>query len=261
MGSNFQFLLALVRMTFKSAVGQRSALLIRAFFSVITHLIYIPVWYVVFSVAPDLSGWRLEHALYAYGLAISCWGIVSLLAFGLRMIPEQIDHGELDSYLTLPKPVILSAAFSSSKNTGVGEVLFGVCLLIFCGIHYGFSFVPMPFFVLMGSVVFASGILFFATLGFWLKQFIGSAEEIYFNFNLMASRPAPIFTGALKIIALTLVPVSLMSHIPIDFVVHHHWLTLTYAVLGVAAYAVLAVSFFYLGLRFYESGNRFGIKG
>ncbi len=259
--SNLRFFLALIRMTFKSATGQRGAMLIRAIFSVTTHLIYIPIWFIVFTVAPDLGGWKLEHALYAYGLSIACWGLVSLFAFGLRMIPEQIDHGELDSYLTLPKPVLLSAAFSSSKNTGLGELLFGICLLAFCCVRYDFSWVPMPFFLIMGSVVFASGILFFATLGFWLKQFLGSAEEIYFNFNLMASRPAPIFTGALKVIALTLVPVSLMSHVPIEFVVYHHWQTLGFAILGVASYALLSVSFFYLGLRFYESGNRFGIRG
>ncbi len=261
MANNFAFFLSLIRMTFRSATMQRGAMLIRAFFSIATHLIYIPIWLVIFSVAPDIQGWKIEHALFAYGLSISCWGIVSLFAFGLRTIPEQIDHGELDAYLTLPKPVLLSAAISSSRNTGLGEILFGLSLLIFCGVHYGVSLAFLPLFLIMGSVVFASGILFFATIGFWLKQFYASAEEIYFNFNLMASRPAPIFSGVIKILALTLIPVSLMTHIPVEFMFEHHVKVLLFAILGVVGYAVLAVSFFHLGLRHYESGNRFGVRG
>jgi len=102
MAGNLRFFLALLRMTFKSAAMQRQAILIRAGFSVITHLIYIPVWVVIFSIAPDIGGWTLHHAMVAYGISIACWGFVSLIAFGLRTIPEQIDHGELDAYLTYP---------------------------------------------------------------------------------------------------------------------------------------------------------------
>jgi len=248
-------------MTFKSATSQRGAMLVRAFFSVITHSIYIPVWTVVFSISPDISGWTMQHAFFAYGLSISCWGIVSLLAFGLRTIPEQIDHGEFDSYLTLPRPVLLSAAISSSKNTGLGELLFGTGLIIFCGVHFGMSLVFVPLFLVMGSVVFASGVLLFATFGFWLKQYFASAEEIYFNFSLMASRPAPVFSGVFKVIALTAIPVSLMSHVPIEFVFTHHFPLLGFAILGTLAYAVMAISFFKIGLRHYESGSRFGVRG
>lgn len=261
MGANFRFFLALCHMTFKSASMQRGAMLLRAFFSITTHLIYIPVWYILFQFTPNIDGWTIEHALYAYGLAIGCWGIVSLLAFGLRTLPEQIDHGELDAYLTLPKPVLLSAAISSSRNTGLGELLFGISLLIFCHLHYGASIILVPYFLLLGSVVFASAVLFFATFGFWLRQFLASAEEIYFNFNLMASRPAPIFTGLFHILSLTLLPVGLMTHIPVEYVMGHKIELLFYSSLGTVAYAAFAILFFHIGLRYYESGNRFGVRG
>jgi len=140
-------------------------------------------------------------------------------------------------------------------------VLFGIGLLIFCAVHFEVDLTLAPLFVLMGSIVFASGILLFASIGFWLKQFYASAEEIYFNFNLMASRPAPIFTGVIQVIALTLIPVGLMTHIPIEYVFSHRLMLLGYSLAGVAGYAALAVSLFYLGLRHYESGNRFGVRG
>lgn len=33
------------------------------------------------------------------------------------------------------------------------------------------------------------------------------------------------------------------------------------SVIGAAAYAFIAVSFFHIGLRHYESGSRFGVRG
>lgn len=261
MAANFKYFLILLRMTFKSATSQKLALLLRAIFSLATHLIYIPVWIVIFSITPDIAGWTMKHALFAYALSITCWGIVSLFTYGLRIIPQQIDHGEFDSYLTLPRPVLLSAAVSSSKNTGVGEILFGLAVFIFCAQHFGMSLVFVPLFLCMGSMVFASAIIMIASLGFWLRQFYASADELYFNFVLMASRPAPIFTGIAKVIALTILPVSLMSRVPVEFAFTHHVPLLIYAALGVLAYAVLAISFFHIGLRRYESGSRFGVRG
>lgn len=261
MAGNLRYLWALLAITFKSMGSQRMALMLRGIFSVVTHLIYIPVWYVMFSYVPSIGGWTLPHALLAYGLAIASWGIVALTMYGLRTLPQQIDNGELDSYLTLPKPVLLSAALSTSRNSGMGEALIGTALLIFAGWKYHIDLRFIPLLLVMGSMVFASGILFFASLGFWLKQFYASAEEIYFNFNLMASRPAPIFTGFIKIITLTIIPIGFMTHVPIEFLMTHQVKFLLLSIVGTIGYAVFACSFFYAGLKHYESGNRFGLRG
>lgn len=261
MVADLRFALELLKMTLKSVASQRNSMLLRAFFAFTNHAIYIPVWLVIFSVSPDIQGWTLQHVFLTYAMSMCCWGIVFFTAFGLRTIPDQIDHGEFDAYLTLPKPVLLSAAISSSKNTGVGDFLFGCGLLIFCHFHFGVSLALMPFFIVMGCVVLASAVLFFATLGFWLRQFYGSAEEIYFNFSLLATRPAPIYTGVFKVIALTVVPVSLMAQIPVEFIFTHQWPLLAFGVIGTIAYATLAIAFFHVGLRHYESGNRFGVRG
>lgn len=261
MVGNLKYFLALLSITFKSALSQRGAILLRGGFSFLTHALYFTVWYVMFSFVPDIGGWTLQHAFLAYGLSIACWGMVALFAFGLRTLPQQIDNGELDSYLTLPKPILLSAALSTSRNSGLGEVIAGLGLIIFAGIKYNIDLTFIPLFLVMGSIVFASGILFFASFGFWIKQFYASAEEIYFNFNLMASRPAPIFSGVFKLISLTIVPIGLMTHIPVEFILTHQWKLLFFAICGTVGYAIFAITFFYMGLRYYESGNRFGVRG
>lgn len=261
MVGNLRYLWALLSITFKSMTSQRTAIMLRGVFALITHLIYFPVWYVMFSFAPSIGGWTLQHAFLGYGIAIACWGIVALTMYGLRTLPQQIDNGELDSYLTLPKPILLSAALSTSRNSGMGEVVVGLGFIIFAGVKFHIDLTFMPLILLMGSITFASGILFFGSLGFWLKQFYASAEEIYFNYNLMASRPEPIFTGIIKIITLTLVPIGFITHVPIEFIMTHQYKFLFFSMVGTIGYAVFACAFFYAGLKYYESGNRFGVRG
>lgn len=260
MGS-LRYTWALLGMVMKSGVQQRGAMITRGVLSIITHCTYIPIWFIFFSYMPSMSGWGLPQALMAYGLSIACWGLVSIPFFGLRLLPQHIEHGELDSYLTLPQPVVISAALSSSKSSGLGEVVFGVALCLYAGIHYNMGIAWIPLFLMLGTIVFASGILFFGSLGFWVRQFYASAEEIYFNFNLLASRPAPIFTGFMYVLSLTLVPVAFMTHIPVEYLDTHRASLLVFVVIGTLAYAVFAVGFFYLGLKHYESGNRFGVRG
>jgi ABC-2 type transport system permease protein len=261
MGGNLRYLWALLTITFKSLASQRGAMLIRGVFSILTHALYFPVWYIIFSYATSIGSWTLQHAYLAYGLSICCWGIVALLAFGLRTLPQQIDNGELDSYLTLPKPVLMSAALSTSRNSGFGELLFGILLISFAGWQYDINLTWIPLFIVVGSLVFASGILFISSFGFWMRQFYSSAEEIVFNFNLMASRPEPIFSGFLKIITLTILPIGFMTHVPVQFIMTHQWSLLIFTLVGAMAYFVFAAAFFYGGLRHYESGNRFGVRG
>ncbi len=261
MAAELRYFWALLCMSFKSLAAQRSALIVRTCLTLVNHCVYFPVWYIIFSLSPDIMGWTMQHALFTYALCIISLGAVSLIAFGLRTIPEQIDHGEFDAYLTLPRPVLISVALSSPKNSGFGEIVLGLGMLIFCHIYYGSSLLFLPLLIIIGCVIFASSVLFFATLGFWIKQFYASADEIYFNFNLLATRPAPIFTGMLQFIALTLVPVSLMARVSVDYVMSNHLILLFYAVIGAAAYAFIAVSFFHIGLRHYESGSRFGVRG
>lgn len=261
MAGNLRYLWALLSITFKSAASQRGAMILRGVMAVITHMIYFPVWYVMFSFTPSIGGWTLAHAFLGYGIAISCWGIIALTMIGLRTLPHQIDNGELDSYLTLPKPVLLSAALSTSRNSGLGELVVGLFFISFAGFKYHLDLTFMPLILIMGSIVFASGILFFASFGFWIRQFYASVEELCFNYNLMASRPAPIFTGIFKIITLTILPIGFMTHVPIEFIMTHQFKFLAFSMLGTAAYAVFAIAFFHHGLKYYESGNRFGVRG
>ncbi len=261
MAADLRYFWILLKVNMKAALALRVAYVIRALFSIVTHLVYILVWFVFFKAVPSIGGWQLPHILLAYGIAIAAWGVVSFLAYGFRTLPQQIDYGELDTYLTQPRPVLLNVAMGSSKASGPGETIFGIGVVLYAATLIDVSVPAVLLVMVCASIVFASLILSTATLGFWLRNFHGVAEELYFNFNILASRPGPLFSGWLKIIVLTIIPVSFMTHIPLEWLIEHDMQALLWTLAGTVIFSVLSAWLFGFGLRYYESGNRFGVRG
>ncbi len=261
MEADLRYFLELMKVNMKAAMAQRGAYLVRGIFSLITHTVYILVWFVFFSAVPSIGGWQLQHILLAYGIAISSWGFVSFLAYGFRTLPHQIDYGELDCYLTQPRPVLLNVAMGSSKATGPGEIVFGFVVIAYAGMIADVPLLPLLLVMVCACLIFASMVLATSTLGFWLRNFRGTAEELAFNFNVLASRPGPLFPLWMKFILFTIIPVSFMTHLPIEVLLGHRWEILIFTIFGAVAAVAAGVMFFHFGLRHYESGSRFGVRG
>lgn len=261
MVADLRFFLHLLRLNLKAARSMRLAYTLRSVFAIVTHSIYIVLWFVFFDAIPSLGGWQLEHILLAYGMAIAAWGIVSFLAYGLRTLPRQIETGELDTYLTQPRPVLLNIAMSSPKITGPGEVIFGLALAIYAAVRADVALGLFALALACACLVFASIILAFASLGFWVRDFHSSAEELYFNFNLLSTRPAPIFTGWLKLLIFTVVPVGFMTHLPLQFLLDNQSGAIFATIAGTCACMAGSYALFRYGLGCYESGNRFTAVG
>lgn len=257
MGGDLRYFLALFRMSVKTSLSLRGAFLLRATFSTINHAIYLTIWVLFFKAVPSIHGWGLHQVLLSYGMALAAWGILSLFAFGLRTLPQQIDHGELDAYLVQPRPVLLNVAMGSPKTSGLGEMLFGIALCVAVSFKMQISLPLVLFFLVCGTMIFMSLVLAYASLGFWLNNFNGAAEEMYFNFNILASRPPAAFSPLMQVVAVTVVPVAFMTHIPISYFTSHAVWILP-AVPGMAVLCMgLAYMIFAGGLKRYESGNRF----
>ncbi len=261
MGGNIRYAFDMLKANMKAATSMRGAYLTRSIFNMLNHTIYLFMWVIIFDRIPSIGGWRVEHIMLAYGVGIFAWGLISFLAYGFRTLPRQIDQGELDIYLTQPKPVLLNIALGTTQTVGPAEIIFGTIILSIAGYMTGVSFLMLAFLAICCSIVFASLVLAYGSLGFWLKDFHGSAEEIYFNFFIMATRPEAVFSGWMLVIVLTVMPISFMTHIPLHALLDDSLPALVFAVAGTFFCAASAYAIFSVGLKRYESGNRFGVRG
>ncbi len=261
MGDNIRYALDMLKTNMKAAATMKTTYLIRSIFNITNHTIYLCMWVVIFDRIPSIGGWQVQHIMLAYGVGIFSWGLISFLAFGIRTLPRQIDQGELDTYLTQPKPVLLNIALGTTQAAGPPEMVFGTIVLAIAGYMAGVSLIMLAFLAICCSIVFASLVLAYGSLGFWLKDFHGSAEEIYFNFFIMATRPEAVFSGWMLVIVLTVMPISFMTHIPLHALLDDSLPALVFAIAGTFFCAASAYAIFSAGLKRYESGNRFGVRG
>ena len=61
--------------------------------------------------------------------------------------------------------------------------------------------------------------------------------------------------------AVTLLPVAFLTHLPIKWLMEHNLYALGWSVAGTAGLCAVSFGIFRAGLRRYESGNRFGVRG
>ncbi|MBL4589471.1 MAG: ABC-2 family transporter protein [Alphaproteobacteria bacterium] len=259
--SNLRYILALLKVSMKSALSLRAVYAVRTIFNISNHAIYMSIWFIIFDRVPSIGGWGIEHILLAYGIGIVTWGTVSFFALGLRRLPLQIDNGELDIYLTQPRPLLINIAMGCSQAAGPPEIIFGIIVLTIAGFMTSVSLFWLFFMVICATCVFGSMILAYGSIGFWLNGFYESSEEINFNAFIISNRPEAVFDGWLQIIILTVVPVTFMTHLPIEFLLTHKLSALFGTVFGTMACMCVSYLIFKAGLRRYESGNRFGVRG
>lgn len=261
MVANLRYALDMLKTNMKAALTMKAAYLIRSIFGITNHAIYLSMWVIIFDRIPSIGGWQVQHIMLAYGVGIFAWGLISFLAYGIRTLPRQIDQGELDTYMTQPKPVLLNIALGTTQTSGPPEVIFGAIVLSIAGYMTGVSLLMLTFMAICCSIVFASLVLAYGSLGFWLKDFHGSAEEIYFNFFIMATRPEAVFHGWMLVVVLTVMPISFMTHIPLHAVLDNNFAAFLFTIAGTFFCAATSYAIFSAGLKRYESGNRFGVRG
>jgi len=255
------YLWVLLKLNMKAALALRAAYAVRTIFNIGNHAIYLFLWVVIFKTIPSIGGWRMEHILIAYGLGILTWGLLSFFAAGLRTLPRQIDEGSLDVYLTNPRPLLMNIALGSTQYAGPAEIIFGLVVLTIAG-HLTSVSIPLLIFLgLCAFIVFASLVLAYGSLGFWLKDYHASAEEMYFNFFIMATRPEAVFHNWMGWVIVTIMPIAFMTHIPLRALIDDNIYALGLTLFGTTLSAITAYAVFRTGLKRYESGNRFGVHG
>lgn len=254
------YLAALLRLQAQQVLARPKVLLWRLFFRTSQHGIYLLTWALFFYLVPTINGWQLPQTMLGYGLMCVIYGLVGMMANGLRFLARDIGNGDLDNYLLQPKPLILNLSCQQSDTARLADVVIGVAVII---ISNTVTLVQIPQLLLAivgGVMAFVAFSLAFSSLAFWINDFDEVAQQAQYDAFLLAVRPTAAYTGLTKFIMLTILPVFYMTYLPVESLVRPSWAMLGLSLLGSVLVLTLACGFFYLGLKRYESGNRFGVR-
>lgn len=258
--STLRFALALVAINLKSSFALRGAFWLQASFMVANNLLYFTFWWLFFDRFEEIRGWRLADVGALFGIVASGFGMAVVFAGGMRDLSRTIVEGDLDAFLTQPKSSLLHVVGSRTQASGWGDLCSGCMLLFFSGVVTWRTLPAALFAMLLSATVFIASGVILHSLAFWLGRIESIARQAWDFLITFSIYPRPLFAGFLKILLFTLIPAGFIGYLPVELVRNFEWTGLAAAVGGAAGYVALALWVFGLGLRRYESGNRFGVR-
>ena len=230
----------------------------------LNNAFYFVFWIIFFDRFEQVHGWSLLDMFFLFGVVATGFGAGTYLFGNAIRLSSLIAEGQLDYYLSLPRPVLLHALASRSNASSAGDFTYGLlsfaAAVIFSGSFSGLMLLRFLLASLAAVAVLISFLVIVQSLTFW----IGNAPMLTQNaFNAIITfslYPITLFDGTAKLLLFTLVPAAFIGALPAEFVRQFDLGQLAQICGGSVIFLSLAVFVFYRGLRRYESGSAIQVR-
>lgn len=246
------------KMALSTAMEYKTNFIIQVMAMFFNDVVWMVFWLIFFNRFKNVGGWELNDMLMLYSIVCLSYGLSGFFFGNRNRIAGMVNQGKLDFYLTLPRNTLYHILISSSNFYDLGDILFGISVAFFC-----ITPEKIPLFIiftLLSTIIFTA----FGTITGTLAFYFGNAEEtsrtLFMGVLSFASYPLSIYSGAARFILLTLIPAGFITGIPVEVlkVFSMKWFLLTFGFTFLIT--LIAVVFFYIGLKRYESGNLMHVR-
>ena len=254
------FILSLWKINLLAAMEFRAAFLSQVIGMILNDGVYFLFWVVFFDRFKEVRGWGLNDMFLMFGIVAAGFGLATYFFGNIMNLADLIAQGQLDYYLSLPRPVLPHLLASRSITSGLGDFSYGMISFFLAGRLSLDAIGRLTLALLLSATVFLSFLILVQSLAFWMghAQLISStAVNAIISFS---SYPITLFDGTAKFLLLTLIPAAFVGAIPAEFVRSPSWQTLLLLVSAAGIGLFMANLVFYRGLRRYESGSAIQIR-
>lgn len=251
----FKFIFTCWKLNLAGAMEFRLSFLLTAGMMMFNNCVWLFFWGVFFHMFNNVKGWGLQDLIMLWAVACAGFGIAGGFFGNTFRIANIVATGNLDIYLSQPKPVLLNLIISRMSVANLGDFIFGIIAFAIYG-HQSFaSWGIFLVSLVLIAIIYICPVIIVQSLAF----FIGSAEGVsqqYTNALLTFSLyPIDIFKGWGKIMLFTVVPAGFVSFVPVGLIRDLDF-TFLLKMSGVALLLLVAsAAIFRLGLKRYSSGN------
>lgn len=223
-------------------------------FMMLNNASFVIQWIILFHLKEDIGGYTLREVMLLWGLTAACFGLSRILFARAFALPELIVSGRLDSYLVLPKNVLLSVITSDTNTSAIGDLLYG--LLVFCIFCFRtdrlFLFL---LFTVTGAVILTAFALLMGSLTFWFVRADAFGKHMINSMISFSTYPDGIFKGTARFLLYSIIPAGLAVYEPVHIMIQFDSRRLLITAGYALAVSAAAVFVFYRGLRRYTSTN------
>jgi ABC-2 type transport system permease protein len=225
------------------------------------YVVNIGFFLVLFRHTKLLGGWTEAQMLVFLSGALMVDGLaMTFLSNNLWQFPQLVNRGDLDYYLVRPVSTLFfislrDFAFNSFINlmTSIGIVFWAISRL---ERPPGAAEVAL-YLVLICVGAFLHYVVHMLSIlpVFWTHSARGF-EQVFFSMTKVSERPDRVFTGAVRVVFLYLLPMLMMTSYPARLLLDgFDWLTLGEMLAVVAGATAVLLAIWRHGLRSYSSAS------
>lgn len=260
MRSELRFLIALWTANLLAAIEYRAAFLTQVFGMILNNGAYFLFWVIFFDRFKEIRGWTLTEMFVLFGVAAAGFGLGVFLFGNMLNLSDIIAKGQLDYYLSLPRPVVIHVVASRSVSSGLGDFTYGVASFLIAGQLSIDSIARFLLSIFLVMIVLLSFMVLVHSLTFYIGNAAMLSQQFFNALITFALYPINLFEGSAKMILFLLIPAAFIGSVPAEFVKTASWSSLMQLLFAAATLLTLALFVFYRGLRRYESGSAIQIQ-
>lgn len=228
-------------------------------FMILNNACFIIQWVILYSIKDNVGGYSFKQVILLWGLAAGGYGVSHFFFKEAFAMSETINSGKLDAYLIQPKNVLLSLITSSVEVSALGDMLYGIIMVVV----YGFSIKTLLLFILFSitsGLIITSVAIMSGSLAFWFGKVDILSDTINSLMTNFATYPEGIFKGVIKILFYTIIPLGFSNYLPIQIISDFNIYYFLVVILITIICMVLSYIIFNQGLKRYSSSNLMNVR-
>ncbi|MCX8074190.1 MAG: ABC-2 family transporter protein [Clostridia bacterium] len=260
--NNANFFKSAVICNLKSVFEYRLSFIIQSIFMFINNGVWLVFWIIIFKNNGDnINGVNFETILYLWSIPVISFGIAYFFFGGVSNINSYIMSGQMDSCMLQPKHPLLNVLTSKCNFSAFGDLMYGVVIGLIVVKFNILEFILLFTMGMFGAIFYLSLEIILRSICVWIgdteiiaRKYI---DTLFITFSIY---PENLFTGLLRILLYTVIPVGYMAYIPINIMTRFNLLSLLIVLISGIAYLYLAIFLFNKAMKNYESGNTISMK-
>ena len=257
--NNLKIMILSVKYNLMKAMENNVAFATSVIMMIFNNASFIIQWLTIFAVKESVGGYTLNDVMLFWAVSSGAFGLAHVLFNGVNKLPEYIEEGKLDAFLTVPKNPLCYVATSSLEPSAFGDLLYGYIALII----FNFSIPNLliyTFLIIFGGLIFACVTCIFNSLTFYFYKSSHLTDAVRNTFINSSLYPDVIFGRGIKILFFTLIPSGIACWIPVHILMHFSFIKL-FILIGFTMLIVgLTFVIFNKGLKNYSSSNLMGSR-
>lgn len=257
-GKNLKLIFSYLKLNIQKELEYKTSFVLKVVMMILNNAFFLLQWYIIFGITDDIAGYTFNDVVLLWGLCAGVYGVANMFFGNAFHIEEIIYDGKLDVYLTQPKNVLINVCSSSSSVSAIGDFLYCFVALAIIGAPVWWFLVAVPV-IVIGAIIYVGCIVTLQSLSFYIKKGGSVAEMVSTAINLFGTYPSVIFTGLVKVVLYTIIPVGFIVFAPAENIFLSFNIYWALAFVGVAIFwTIMAFVSFNHGLKKYNSSSLMG---